>query len=531
VQAGERRRWFSLATLLLLAIAAWSLSSPLFSYPDEPAHVIRAESVVRGQFEGKYVGYHKGPDVYPYYAVDVPGVLSQASDHGACLAFLVGEPASACSSSLTGPSHPVELTTYVGSYPPLYYLLVGVPTLVWPGELGIFLMRLLGGAISAGFLASAFMSALGTRRGRVAALGVLAAITPTALYVSSGVSPAGMEISSAVSLWAAGLVLVVTDAKEQTPRLVRRAGLAAVVLVWTRSLSPLWLACILATLLILADRSRRRSLGGRTDLRAWSVAIGASTAGALVWDVAAGGFQVLGKAESPKKSNLTLLGEAFGHTWAWLQGAFGDFGLVDHDKSPTLLLVLCLAVVGVLLVCGLRVATRRQAEALTGLIVFAIILPVVITFADDREYGVIWQGRYGLPLAAGITLLAALLLANSERSEAVWFDRRVWVAYVAVFVANVIGLLTSLHRFVDGSNGPLEFVRGRWQPPVNAAVLIAVFVTAQALLLWTLYREGRAISEPSTERHPLRKSSGDGHPHEESPTTEAAGPAHNHQRL
>ena len=439
---------------------------------------------------------------------------------------------SACSSSLTGPSHPVELTTYVGSYPPLYYLLVGVPTLAWPGELGIFLMRLLGGAISAGFLASAFMSALGTRRGRVAALGVLAAITPTALYVSSGVSPAGMEISSATSLWAAGLALVMTDSMEQTPRLVRRAGLAAVVLVWTRSVSPLWLVCILATLLFLSDGSQRRSLGGRTDLRAWSVAIGASTVGALVWDFAAGGFQVLGQAESPKKSNLTLLGEAFGHTWLWLQGSFGDFGLVDHDKSPTLLLVLCLAVLGILLVFGLRVATRRQAEVLTGLIVFAIILPVVITFADDREYGVIWQGRYGLPLAAGITLLAALLLANSERPEALWFNRRVWVAYVAVFLANVIGLLTSLHRFVDGSNGPFKFVGGRWQPPVNAAVLIAVFVTAQALLLWTLYRDGRAISEPSTESHPLRKSSGgDGHFHEESPTAEAAGPAHDHERL
>ncbi len=499
MQAGERRRWFSLATLLLLAIAAWSLSSPLFSYPDEPAHVIRAESVVRGQIEGKYVGYHQGPNVYPYYAVDVPGVLSDASDHGICLAFLVGEPASVCSSSLTGPSHPVELTTYVGSYPPLYYLLVGVPTLAWPGELGIFLMRLLGGAISAAFLASAFLSALGARRGRVAALGVLAAITPTALYVSSGVSPAGMEISSAASLWAAGLVLVVTDAKEQTPRLVRRAGLAAVVLVWTRALSPLWLACILATLLVLSDRNHRRSLRGRTDLRAWSAAIGASTAGALVWDLAAGGFQVLGKAESPQKSNLTLLGEAFGHTWLWLQGAFGDFGLVDHDKSPTLLLVLCFAVVGILLVCGLRVATRRQAEVLIGLIAFAFILPVLITFADDREYGVIWQGRYGLPLAAGITLLAALLLANSERSEAVWFDRYVWVAYVALSLANVIGLLTTLHRFVDGSNGPLDFVGGRWQPPVNAVVLIAVFVTAQALLSWTLYREGRTISEPSTE--------------------------------
>lgn len=64
--------------------------------------------------------------------------------------------------------------------------------------------------------------------------GWLTAITPTALYVSSGVSPAGMEISSATSLWAAGLALVVTDGKEADPSACPFAGLAAVVLVWTR---------------------------------------------------------------------------------------------------------------------------------------------------------------------------------------------------------------------------------------------------------------------------------------------------------
>jgi hypothetical protein len=494
---------------LFVAIAIWSLSSPLFSYPDEPAHVIRAESVVRGELEGRYVGYHKGLYFYPYYAVRVPAILSQATDHGVCLALLVREPASACPSSLTGPSHSVELSTYVGAYPPLYYLLVGGPTLAWSGEFGIFLMRFLGAAITAGFLASAFLSAVSVRRGRVAALGVLAAVTPAALYVSSGVSPAGIEIGSATSLWAAGLVLVKSDTMEQTSRLVRRAGLAAVVLVWTRALSPLWLVCILATLFALSEGGRRRSLGRRYDLRAWSVAVAASTAGALAWDLTAGAFQVLGEAESPKKSNLTLLGEAFGHTWSWLQSAFGDFGLVDHDKAPTLLLVLCFAVLGTLLVCGSMVATRRQRFVLIGLIAFAIIFPVLITFADDREYGVIWQGRYVLPLTAGIPILAALLLATSERSEAAWFDSRVWAAYIALSIANVVGLLTTLHRFVDGSSGPFKFASGRWEPPVNAVLVICVFVAAQALLSFTLYRQRPAVSRPRQEGQPLGTPSGE----------------------
>ena len=78
----ERGRWLFLAGLIFVAITAWQFSTPLFSYPDEAAHVVRAESVVRGQLVGTDVGYHQGPFVYPYYEVQVPGVLIRASDIG-----------------------------------------------------------------------------------------------------------------------------------------------------------------------------------------------------------------------------------------------------------------------------------------------------------------------------------------------------------------------------------------------------------------------------------------------------------------
>jgi Predicted membrane protein (DUF2142) len=502
VQHGERGLWFVFAALFFVAITAWDLSAPLFSFPDESAHVVRAESVVRGQLLGRYVGYQQGRYVYPYYAVSVPSVLQRASQEGTCLAFQVDQPASACRSDLTGPPSSIELTTYVGTYPPLYYLLVGLPTLAWPGTVGIFAMRVLSGAIDAAFLASAVMSALVARRGRVAAIGVLAALTPAALYVSSGVNPAGLEICTAISLWAAGLALVTTAAREHTSRLVLRAGLAAGVLVWSRALSPLWLACIAVTLLVLSDKTKRRSLGRRRDVRTWSVVVGLLTAGALAWDFGADAFQVLGKAQPADKSNFALLGEAFGRTWTWFQGAVGDFGAVDHDTAPTLLLVLSIAVIGFLLVGGWLTATRRQNRVLLGLICATLLLPVLITFGDDRRLGVVWQGRYVLPLAVGIPMLAALLVANGERRAARrvarFFDRYAWGPYVALAAANVIGLLTTLHRFIDGSNGPFDFVGGKWQPPVNAVVLILVFASAQAILSWTLYRVGRLRVEPTS---------------------------------
>ncbi len=495
MQSSERGLWFVFAGLFFVVISAWSLSGPLFSYPDESAHVIRAESVVRGQFVGRYVGYHQGPYVYPYYAVNVPGVLRQASVEGLCLELRVDQPANACPSDLAGPAHSIELRTYVGTYPPLYYLLVGVPTLAWPGTAGIWVMRVLSGAINAAFLASAVMSALVARRRRIAAVGILTALTPAALYVSSGVNPAGLEICTAISLWAAGLAWVTSDTEAHTKRLVLRGGLAAGVLVWSRALSPLWLVCIVVTLFILSDASQRRSLLRRRDFRLWSGGVCLLTAGALAWDFGANAFQVLGKAEPAQKSNITLLGEAIGHTWSWFQSAFGDFGIVDHDTAPVLLLVLCVAVLGTLVVLGWRVATRRQAMVLGGLVFVTLVLPVLITFADDRRLGVVWQGRYVLPLAVGLPILAGLILARSERPEARLLDRYAWAAFVALAAANVIGLLTTLHRFVEGSSGPLDFVGGKWQPPVNAVVLILVFAGAEAVLSWVLYRVGSLNGE------------------------------------
>jgi hypothetical protein len=218
----------------------------------------------------------------------------------------------------------------------------------------------------------------------------------------------------------------------------------------------------------------------------------------------------LGKAVPPTTSNLTLLGRAFGLTWHWFQGAFGNFGVVDHEEAPTLLLLLCVSVLAALVVCAWRVATHREATVLLGLIAATILLPVLITFVEDRNVGPIWQGRYGLPLAAGVPILAACVLANSEQPVARWFDRGVGLGYVAVVAANVIGLWTSLHRFVDGNAGPFDLIGGRWQPPINALVLFLVFAGAQALLAWTLYRVGRVPAEKSRWAVAGRDSPGDG---------------------
>jgi hypothetical protein len=48
-----RRVWWVSFALVALAGSLWSLASPLYSGPDEPAHATRAVSLVRGQWLGE----------------------------------------------------------------------------------------------------------------------------------------------------------------------------------------------------------------------------------------------------------------------------------------------------------------------------------------------------------------------------------------------------------------------------------------------------------------------------------------------
>ena len=54
------RNWLISFAVLFIAVAAWSFASPLGSAPDEPAHLIRAASLVRGELIGKPIPHPQG---------------------------------------------------------------------------------------------------------------------------------------------------------------------------------------------------------------------------------------------------------------------------------------------------------------------------------------------------------------------------------------------------------------------------------------------------------------------------------------
>ncbi len=103
-----------------------------------------------------------------------------------------------CDLGLRGSGRDATVTTYVGRYPPLYYAIVGIPSLAWPTDVGGYLMRLVSGLLSSLFLGLALALAAVWSRLRLLVLAVVVAATPMVFIWGSVVNPSGLEVATAV---------------------------------------------------------------------------------------------------------------------------------------------------------------------------------------------------------------------------------------------------------------------------------------------------------------------------------------------
>ena len=192
-------------------LTAWSVSTPLFGPSDEETHIANAVALVHGQLIGGTVKNDKDP----YTKIQVPEVY--ADIYAPCFAF-TGTSASCESYSVPHPHRVVPTETYVGRYPPMYYAIVGLPSLIVTSTTGMYLMRTVSSLLGALFLALAIMSVFCWSSRRLLQIGVLLAATPTAAYYASSVNPNGLEIMAAICLWCSGIILVSERSEESTTR-------------------------------------------------------------------------------------------------------------------------------------------------------------------------------------------------------------------------------------------------------------------------------------------------------------------------
>jgi Predicted membrane protein (DUF2142) len=483
-------RWvFPLCLVVTFAnFAVWSWATPLFASPDEPTQVARAAAVVRGEFVGTTVG----SDRNAMTTIRIPDVLAAGEPMVGCFQFRDTVPAS-CQPAMPSSTAVTSIHTYVGRYPPLYYVIVGIPSLFAVSVRGIYLMRLAAALLDALFVSLALFTVWRWSRNKLLLVAIMAAATPQVWFLGSVVNPSGFEIAAAICLWTSGAVLLLEHAHAPPYGLVAVVAVSFCAFVLTRPLSPLWCAITLLVLGIAGGWGRVRALLGSRPVQ-WAIAPSVACAAfAVGWIVDVHSLDLeASTAPVPQPETFThLVPVIFGHTWLWTKEMIGLFGWLDAP-APKVTYVIVGVVVGAAVLTAFARAARgrreaREAGAVALLILAVVVAPVAIVYREVHRLGIVWQGRDILPLAVGIPVLAVAVL-GAERAGRRWSHRATVGVCAAVCVllgvAGFAAFFEALRRYAVGLGGPVDFLSGTWHPPLgNTAALVAAFVSIAALEL------------------------------------------------
>ena len=157
----------------------------------------------------------------------------------------------------------VEIASGAGRYHPLFYAVVGSPTLVLDGVVSLYAMRLVALALCLVMLGVA-LRLLRAWADPMVSVAVVCGLTPMVLYSTSILAANGLEIASGLVLWAA-LGAMAHHAEPFAARFVVPAVVATSLLVTLRSLGPLWALLIVATALVAWPTLLGPALGLRAD--------------------------------------------------------------------------------------------------------------------------------------------------------------------------------------------------------------------------------------------------------------------------
>jgi hypothetical protein len=455
-----------------LCIGAWSLSTPLGAAPDEPEHLIQAAALVRGQFDGPRVPVHYGQLLMGNMGtVRVPAWVTDIADpEGLSLDSPICPTTSSCH---LGPpldsssTHLITSATQFSNYPPLYYLIVGGPTLIATGTGALYGVRILGVLLDS-LLIALGLYLLARYHRRSVLIGALLALTPSVLFFGSVVNSSGMEIAAGFAAWCAGLCIVA--AEEVTRSLVLLTSLSFVALVLCRPTSWVDALVILGVLGVLGGWKRCRDLVSTLRTLWATLIVAIAVAGCFLLIV--GTPSLLGiKQRTP----LSLVGS----TWltlrlmgGQLRQTIGVFGWLDLDAPAW---VIALWIVAIVVLVAYALAVSRRARRALPLVAAAIFFyPFLFETPQMNTVGPYWQGRYWLPLAVGLPLVAAAVLPPLRRSWLVVLGTLLAVAQLGAFVSTLDTY--NGHPVKPGSVA-------LWSPPGGAPLTIALFVVGQVLLV------------------------------------------------
>jgi hypothetical protein len=466
-------------------VAARALATPVFAPPDEPSHVIHAIGVTHGTWLGRTFKPGVGLPTPPFpatesdpvakagLAVEAPSAY-QGWAHIDCLAFKPDVTAN-CLRLNPGSGNKLALTSSA-RYMPAYYLAVGSASwLISPGTHQIYLMRMFSALLSAALVASAVVTVIELGSNPLALTGLAVAVTPMVLFLAGSVNPNALEIAAAIGVWVHGTAIAMGKLPLLGNRVVVRLGIAASALVLARPTSLLWVGLIALVLGISAGLARIRDLLGQRVVRRWAGVVVAAIALQVGWSLWAGAFNVSKTLTgSPVNATTGVFAQTvIGQSYQLVHQMVGVFGWLD-TPAPTATLLLWLFGVGALITIAILVAPTLL-RALAATLALVIIVPIVAQASYVHTIGYAWQGRYSLPLAVGVPILAGFG-ASLGRDRIPRLRRVAAIVFIGLAVAQFLAYAQALRRYTVGANGALFFPwSARWNPPIPTVFLLATF--------------------------------------------------------
>lgn len=495
-----RRRVATMAAAAFVALGLlWALATPLMDSPDEPTHALRAASVWEGTLHGTDQVIHRPPSATG--SVET-GTLTQVRGPKAyvdlqtipdCYKIKDSVPAT-CAPPVSTDRTIVPAATYVGTYQPTYYVLVGWPTRLLGPYRALYAMRAISALLGGVLLGLGVASAHRAARSPFAVVGAALAATPQALFLIGTINPSGLEIAAAFATWL-GLIELVGRPGRPSRALVAQVAATASLFALTRPLSPVFLMILVGVVgLATLDRSRWRELAGNRGVRFGAGVVVLATAASGIWVLSMHAYDAFTGISIP---GLTAGGAAREHLHMLgfrTQQMIGYFGNVDAPLPDTVVW-LWVGATGLLVAASLLVGRWRQRLAVGGLVAAVMVIPLASEMTKAATYGFIWQGRYSLPLAVGVPILAGWVVADRWNAARVTSRRTIaGVVAVAVATAQVVAHVAFMTRVVIGIPNPWwrYLTNAGWRPPLPVWVLLVwaiVSAVAYGAMLWVTGRD------------------------------------------
>ena len=463
-----RTRSILLAGVGICAVlAAWILSSPPMSGPDEAAHLIRAVSAAEGQWTGKPVPPARIHNIETANtrSFTLPADLAVV-DASPCFAFKALNPASCRPIYRLGAT---TETSYVATYYPLFYVPLGVAArLAGSVPNAIYAERAVSALLCALFLLMAFAVTCTSAWSRAA---WFLAAGPLTFFVASSAATNGIEVAASICLISLSL-----EFSRRPPRISLWLvwTIAGVALASAKSLGPLFLVFDLVAVVLLT----RPWSWWWDQLRRVPIAVGLVALAAIanvVWSV---DFTRAPNA-SPTTPYSHYLSVALREAKGDVRGYFSLFGWINVNTAAHLWLlgsVTAIILIGSALIRMSPLARWKYLAivAVAGLITLAV---TVSEIAGGFEF----QARYTLAIVAPLGLLAVAAPPRDDdrATRSPWHAlagggtgpgwRRSALPHLCIalmIIVNAAALYGNAQRYAVGERGSIFFLSdAKWSPP------------------------------------------------------------------